>query len=253
MLGQNRYSVSGAANKDRYQKALQSFNSLGGGSLYNSSFSGQMNQGPSEGQKALLSGIGTVDFGLGVTDSFNKANTQTLLNQHQFGLQAATNAKRHEIEMDVMQAQLDAQNSQNGVNTAVGFGKMALQALPMVIGAFCERRLKQFIRSLSPMRAWEVVRDLPTYAFTYKHKPTEQAYGPMVDEMETIAPELIVDMGIAPDGEHASGVDLAKLAAYQHLALQQALQRIEALEAKLDQPPTATKFELWCAPLEVAA
>lgn len=253
MLGQNRYSVSGAGNKDRYRKALQTFDSLSGGSLYNNTFAPQMNQGPSEGQKALSAGFGTADFGLGVTDSFNKTNTNTLFGQHQFGLQATTSAKNHAIQMDVMQAQLDAQKSQAGVGTAVGFGQMALKAIPMLAGAFCERRLKQFIRTLSPRRAWEVIRDLPTYAFTYKHKPTEQAYGPLVDEMETIAPELIVDMGIAPDGEPAGGVDLVQLAAYQHLALQEALKRIEALEAQLNQPPQAAKSQLWAVPLEVAA
>ena len=253
MFGQNRYSISGSGNKDRYRNAMATMDSLRSGSLYNRGFAQQMNQGMGDDDQALASGMNTSNFGFGLADSFNKANTQALFGQTQTGLQAAGNQKRHDVQVDLLENQLANVKSQNSTNTAVGAGKLFLQALPLAVAAFCERRLKQFIRTLSVHRAWEVIRDLPTYTFNYKHKPNEQAYGPMVDELETIAPELIVDMGIAPDGKPANGVDLAKLAAYQHLALQDALKRIEALEAKLDQPQTAPRSELWCAPLEVAA
>lgn len=109
------------------------------------------------------------------------------------------------------------------------------------IGAsiFCERRLKQDIRLLDDRNSWALVRDLPLYQYEYRHKPGLVFYGPMVDEVEAIDPSLVVNLdaeaeaqGIA-DGKPVRGVDLGRQRAYEAMALQQALRRIEALEARL--------------------
>lgn len=104
---------------------------------------------------------------------------------------------------------------------------------------FCERRLKQDIRLLDDRNSWALVRDLPLYQYEYRHKPGLVFYGPMVDEVEAIDPSLVVNLdaeaealGIA-DGKPVRGVDLGRQRAYEAMALQQALRRIEALEARL--------------------
>lgn len=118
-----------------------------------------------------------------------------------------------------------------------------LGAIGSVVGIgasiFCERRLKQQIRPLDDRSAWEVVRDLPIYQFEYRHRPGVTVYGPMVDEVEAIDPLLVRPMdyeaaalGIA-DGQPIRGVDLGRQRAYETLALQQALRRVESLESRV--------------------
>lgn len=115
----------------------------------------------------------------------------------------------------------------------------ALQVASIGASLFCERRLKQQIRPLDDRSAWEVVRDLPIYQFEYRHRPGVTVYGPMVDEVEAIDPLLVRPMdyeaealGIA-DGQPIRGVDLARQQAYETLALQQALRRVESLESRV--------------------
>lgn len=110
-----------------------------------------------------------------------------------------------------------------------------------IASAFCERRLKDAIAPIDATRAWATVRDLPLYSFRYRHAPSLPAYGPMVDEVRQVDPSLLVPMdeaaqlmGIA-DGQPVYGVDIARRQVYESAALQQALQRIEELEARLAQ------------------
>lgn len=124
----------------------------------------------------------------------------------------------------------------SGLEKVLGIGSTIAS-----IGAsiFCERRLKQDIRLLDDRNSWALVRDLPLYQYEYRHKPGLVFYGPMVDEVEAIDPSLVVNLdaeaeaqGIA-DGKPVRGVDLGRQRAYEAMALQQALRRIEALEARL--------------------
>lgn len=126
----------------------------------------------------------------------------------------------------------------SGFEKALGIGTQIASIAKSFI-PFCERRLKQDIRLLDDRDSWTLVRDLPLYQYEYRHKPGLVFYGPMVDEVEAIDPSLVVNLdveaealGIA-DGKPVRGVDLGRQRAYEAMALQQALRRIEALEARL--------------------
>lgn len=112
-------------------------------------------------------------------------------------------------------------------------------AVGTVASLFCERRLKTDIAPIDSNHAWATIRDLPLYSFHYRHNPTIPAYGPMVDEVRQVDPGLLVPMDeqarhlAIADGEPIYGVDIAKRDIYESAALQQALQRIEQLEARL--------------------
>lgn len=126
----------------------------------------------------------------------------------------------------------------------------ALGAVSSVAGLFCERRLKQQIQPLDDRCAWSVVRDLPLYQFEYRHRPGLTVYGPMVDEVEALDPSLVVPMDLEAqalgihDGQPVRGLDAGRQRAYESLALQQALRRIEALESRLLQLEAALHPEL---------
>lgn len=131
--------------------------------------------------------------------------------------------------------QPDAGSSAGGILGAVG----DVFKIGTSLASLCERRLKQQIRPLDDRSAWQVVRDLPIYQFEYRHRPGVTVYGPMVDEVEAIDPLLVRPMdyeaaalGIA-DGQPIRGVDLGRQRAYETLALQQALRRVESLEARV--------------------
>jgi hypothetical protein len=98
-----------------------------------------------------------------------------------------------------------------------------------------ERRLKQDIDSapLSPEISWNVARDLPIRSFAYKNNPESTNYGYIVDEVEAVDPSLIFDTGETDDEGSIRSYDNAKLQAMYHLALKQALTKIETLEAKV--------------------
>jgi hypothetical protein len=98
-----------------------------------------------------------------------------------------------------------------------------------------ERRLKQDIDSapLNPELSWDVARDLPIRSFAYKNNPESTNYGYIVDEVEAVDPSLVFDTGETDDEGVIRSYDNAKLQAMYHLALKQALVKIEALEAKV--------------------
>jgi hypothetical protein len=174
-----------------------------------------------QGMNTSLQGISAQNVATG----FNRAATAISRQQE---LEAA-----EEIYKNQKEAYEDAQSSST-------FGSI-LGIASTAAGLFCERRLKADIAPIDADWAWATIRDLPLYSFHYKHNPSIPAYGPMVDEVEQLDPSLLWPMdrearelGIA-DGEPIRGVDQARRQIYESAALQQALQRIEALEARLAQ------------------
>jgi len=142
----------------------------------------------------------------------------------QQGLQAKASYLAHQEQMKAM----EAQNKSSGLGGILGIASG-------VAGLFlCERRLKQDIAPLPPADAWSLVRDLPYYSFEYKAAAGRTAYGPMIDEVEQLDPSLVRPT-LLPADEHGPvrGFDVMRHQAYETIALQQALQRIEQLEARL--------------------
>jgi hypothetical protein len=92
-----------------------------------------------------------------------------------------------------------------------------------------ERRLKENIVSIDPDTAWETIRSTPFYSYNFIGSGSV-TYGPMADEVPD-------EMRIATDQADDVGVihtyDNGMLQARLYVALQEALTRIEALEAKL--------------------
>lgn len=156
----------------------------------------------------------------GMGDFMNQMAGQTM----QQGLQLKASDAAHKEQMKAM----EAQKKSSGIGGILG-------AVSSVAGLFlCERRLKQNIAPLPPADAWSLVRDLPYYSFEYKAAAGRTAYGPMIDEVEQLDPSL-VRPALLPDDEHGPirGFDVMRHQAYETIALQQALQRIEQLEARL--------------------
>lgn len=143
------------------------------------------------------------------------------------GINLLSNAKINKFNKDASEAAMAAQSK------ASSFGAVA-QGIGIIAGLFCERRLKTNIASLDHDAAWTAVRDLPLYSFSYKANPAVTVYGPMIDEVEPLDPSL-VRPSILPDDEEGPirSFDVLRHQAYQALALQQALLRIEALEQRL--------------------
>ncbi|NBS68623.1 hypothetical protein EBT31_06865 [bacterium] len=98
-----------------------------------------------------------------------------------------------------------------------------------------ERRLKQDIDSvpLDPELCWSVARDLPIRSFAYKNNPESTNYGYIVDEVITVDSSLVFETGEKDDEGPIRSYDNAKLQAMYHMALKQALAKIETLEAKV--------------------
>jgi hypothetical protein len=140
------------------------------------------------------------------------------------GMQMAASDAVHEANMDAARAAQSAQ----GLSGALGIASS-------VAGLFlCERRLKTNIHNLDGENAWRVVRDLPLYGFSYKATQGNTVYGPMVDEVEPLDPSLVRPTLLPPDEEGpVRGFDVMRHQAYESLALQQALSRIEQLEGDL--------------------
>jgi hypothetical protein len=92
-----------------------------------------------------------------------------------------------------------------------------------------ERRLKENIVAVDSDTAWKTVKETPFYQYNFIGSPSA-SYGPMADEVPD-------DMRIATDRSDDVGVihtyDNGMLQARLYTALQTALTRIEALEAKL--------------------
>ena len=108
-----------------------------------------------------------------------------------------------------------------------------IRATNTTIGAVAsERRLKTNIQLVDPIVSWQTIRDLPYYEYNWKEYPgdPEKIYGPIADEVPD-------EMRIATDRTDDAGVihtyDNGMLQARLYTALQTALTRIEALEAKV--------------------
>jgi hypothetical protein len=148
---------------------------------------------------------------------------------------AISNQQELETAEEIAKNQKEAyEDAQTGSAISSGIGLIG-----SVASLFCERRLKTDIAPIDADQAWATIRDLPLYSFHYRHQPNTPAYGPMVDEVEQLDPSLLRPMdreaeqlGIH-DGEPVRGVDQPRRQIYESAALQQALQRIEALEARL--------------------
>jgi len=100
-----------------------------------------------------------------------------------------------------------------------------------------ERRLKEDITPIDADVAWETVKSVPYYNYKFIGDDTYR-YGPMADEVPD-------EMRIATDRSDDVGVihtyDNGMLQARLYTALQTALTRIEALEAKVQQLEGGTK------------
>ena len=94
-----------------------------------------------------------------------------------------------------------------------------------------ERRLKENIVAIESVEAWETVKSTPYYAYNFIGSDSV-VYGPMADEVPD-------EMRVATDRTDDVGVihtyDNGMLQARLYTALQTALTRIEALEAKVTQ------------------
>ncbi len=179
--------------------------------------------------------------GLNQIQSFGNALNGQLTQNAARGTSLVGQAAAHEQRMDSEREQTRlAKDAADDAERSSIFGTVAKVATT-ALSIFCERRLKVDIQPLSAKAAWDAVRDIPLYAFRYRHRPAELAYGPIVDEVQAIDPSLLVPMdkqaeqeGIA-DGMPIRGIDMLKRSAYESAALQLALQRIEALEQRINQ------------------
>lgn len=143
----------------------------------------------------------------------------------------AASAGMQMVATDAMhQANMEAARAQQNASSIGGIMGIASS----VVGLLCERRLKTNIHSLDANQAWTVVRDLPLYGFHYKAAPGPTVYGPMIDEVEPLDPSLVRPSLLPPDDDGpVRGFDVMRHQAYESLALQQALGRIEQLEGDL--------------------
>jgi hypothetical protein len=94
-----------------------------------------------------------------------------------------------------------------------------------------ERRLKENIAPVDQTESWSTVRDLPYYKYNFiGSDPTNVVYGPIADE---VPDEMRVATSQSDDVGVIHTYDNAMLQARSFVALQAALKRIEALEAKV--------------------
>ena len=197
-------------------------------------------------QRAIEKASAWSDRGLSAFGGMGDSMNNMAANAANAGLQLKASDAIHEANMDAARA---AQSSQ-GLSGALGIASS-------VAGLFlCERRLKTNIHTLDANRAWAVVRELPLYGFNYKATPGPTVYGPMIDEVEPLDTSLVRPTLLPPDEDgEVRGFDVMRHKAYESVALQQALHRIEALEADLGKLQDAvSRLLLQSAPsLAVAA
>lgn len=196
---------------------------MGGGGTFDAISSGAVGSGMDKRQQAIEKARAWSDQGISAYSGMGDTMTGLSAQAMGQGIQMKTAAAVHKAQMDAARAAQKANNT-NGI-----FG-----AITGIAGLFlCERRLKEDIQPL-PANAWDVVRDLPLYSFRYKANPGPVVYGPMVDEVEQLDPSL-VRPSLLPDDEQGPirGFDVMRHQAYESVALQQALERIEQLEARL--------------------
>lgn len=178
-------------------------------------------------QRAIEKASAWSDRGLSAFGGMGDSMNNMAANAASASLQLKASDAVHEANMDAARAAQDAQN-QSGLFSTIAQG--------VSIGAMllCERRLKTNIHSLDGDRAWAVVRELPLYGFNYKAMPGPTVYGPMIDEVEPLDTSLVRPSLLPPDEDgEVRGFDVVRHKAYESVALQQALHRIEALEADL--------------------
>ena len=95
-----------------------------------------------------------------------------------------------------------------------------------------ERRTKKNIVKLDLEKSWNTLRDTPMYTFNYKDEKegTAAHHGPIVDECPE---DLIVPTQKEDEVGVINTVNTEKLQYRAYCALQQALKRIEQLEAEV--------------------
>ena len=110
-------------------------------------------------------------------------------------------------------------------------GQIFSRASTSITQIASERRLKRDIEPIDPVVAWETIRDLPYYQ--YKFIGSERtSYGPIVDECPQ---EMILEGPTKDEQGNIRTYDNPMLESRLFVALQTALTRIEALEAKVQQ------------------
>ena len=108
-----------------------------------------------------------------------------------------------------------------------------MNAINTTIQSFSsERRTKKNIVALDLTKAWNTLRDTPFYTFNFKQESDGSAlhHGPIVDECPE---DLIVPTQKEDEVGVINTVNTEKLQYRAYSALQQALKRIETLEAKV--------------------
>jgi hypothetical protein len=226
-------SSIGAYRANAMQDAMSA---LGGGSSFDSVTQGGVASNLESRQRALEKANAWSERGIaavsGMGDHMSEMQNQSMSQ----GMNFATNASIHNTNMEAAKAQAAAQNKSST------FGTIA-QGVGLGLSLLCERRLKTDIAALNPDNAWSLVRDLPLYSFQYKAAPGPTVYGPMIDEVESIDDSLVRPSLLPADQDGPiRGFDVMRHQAYESVALQQALQRIEQLEARLSalETPAAT-------------
>ena len=227
-MGTSFSQFRSSGEDDDFRGAMQIMS--GGGSFQPPDARG----GLAQRQQALEKANAWSDRGISAIGGMGDHMNTLAANAAGTGMQMVAANEVHEANMDAAKAAQDAQN-QSGLFSTIAQG--------VSIGAMllCERRLKTNIHSLDGDRAWAVVRDLPLYGFSYKAAPGPTVYGPMVDEVEPLDPSLVRPTLLPPDEEGpVRGFNVMRHQAYQSLALQQALHRIEELESSLSKLQDAT-------------
>jgi hypothetical protein len=224
-------SSIGAYRANAMQDAMTA---LGGGSSFDSVTQGGVASNLESRQRALEKANAWSERGVAAVGGFGDHMGEMQNQAMSQGMNLATNAAIHKANKEAAEASARAQKKSGA------FGMIA-QGLGLGLSLLCERRLKTDIAALDREGAWSLVRDLPLYSFQYKAAPGPTVYGPMIDEVEAIDPSLVRPT-LLPDDQDGPvrGFDVMRHQAYESIALQQALQRIEQLEARLSALETPT-------------
>lgn len=209
--------------------------------------------GLAERQRAVDKANAWKDQGIAAIGGMGDHMSDMVSNTANAGLGLVTSHAIHQENVKAAEASMAAQKR------AGAFGLLS-QGLGIGLSLLCERRLKTDIANLDQQQAWAVVRDLPLYSFSYKAAPGQTVYGPMIDEVEPLDPSLVRPSLLPDDADGPiRGFDVMRHQAYESIALQQALQRIEALERRLAaieaRPPHGTipPFRYSAGPVVLAA
>ena len=129
----------------------------------------------------------------------------------------------------IMQWSSDQGGTRNQVAKIAREGRF--YALTTTVGSITsERRLKDNINLIDSDTAWETIKTVPFYSYTFKGDDVVR-FGPMADEV----PEEMVEVtDMSDEVGQIRTYDNGMLQARLYVALQTALTRIEALEEKLN-------------------